>query len=88
MHCAVPEPVSTLFQEVRFESAPPNYRCTEEIDKQKNYLSIDKLIDRRRRLGLAEEYEVYEMTVPDETLKAEDILNHDDLDDPDDTAYS
>ena len=63
----------------------PNYKYTAEADKQKNALSLDKLINRRRRPGLAEECEVYEATVPDEALtdEDEDILNYDDLDDPD-----
>ena len=40
---------------------------------------------RRRRPGLNEECEVYEVSVPDEALtdEDEDILNYDDLDDPD-----
>ena len=61
----------------------PNYKYTAEADKQKNAFSLDKLINRRRRPGLAEECEVYEATVPDEALTDEDILNYDDLDDPD-----
>ena len=63
----------------------PNYKYTAEAGKQKNAFSLDKLINRRRRPGLAEECEVYEVTVPDEALtdEDEDILNYDDLDDPD-----
>ena len=63
----------------------PNYKYTAEADKQKNAFSLDKLINRRKRPGLAEECEVYEATVPDEALtdEDEDILNYDDLDDPD-----
>ena len=63
----------------------PNYKYTAEADKQKNAFFLDKLINRRRRPGLAEECEVYEATVPDEALtdEDEDILNYDDLDDPD-----
>ena len=63
----------------------PNYKYTAEADKQKNAFSLDKLINRRRGPGLAEECEVYEATVPDEALtdEDEDILNYDDLDDPD-----
>ena len=63
----------------------PNYKYTAEADKQKNAFSLDKLINRHRRPGLAEECEVYEVTVPDEALtdEDEDILNYDDLDDPD-----
>ncbi len=63
----------------------PNYKYTAEADKEKNAFYLDRLIDRRRRPGLAEECEVYEATVPDEALtdEDEDILNYDDLDDPD-----
>ena len=63
----------------------PNYKYTAEADKQKNVFSLDKLINRHRRPGLAEECEVYEATVPDEALtdEEEDILNYDDLDDLD-----
>ena len=64
---------------------PPNYRFTAEADKQKNAFDLDRLINRRRRPGLAEECEMYEATVPDGALtdEDEDILNYDDLDDPD-----
>ena len=63
----------------------PNYKYTAEADKKKNAFSLDRLINRRRRPGLNEECEVYETTVPDEALtdEDEDILNYDDLDDPD-----
>ena len=63
----------------------PNYKYTAEANKKKNALSLDRLINRRRRPGLNEECEVYEATVPDEALtdEDEDILNYDDLDDPD-----
>ena len=63
----------------------PNYKYTAEVDKKKNAFSLDRLINRRRRPGLDEECEVYEATVPDEALtdEDEDILNYDDLDDPD-----
>ena len=59
----------------------PNYKCTAEADKQKNALSLDKLINCRRRPGLAEECEVYEETVTDDALTGEDILDYDDFDD-------
>ena len=64
----------------------PNYKYTAEADKKKNAFSLDRLINRRRRPGLNEECEVYEATVPDDALtdEDEDILNYDDLDDPDD----
>lgn len=63
----------------------PNYKYTAEADKKENAFSLDRLINRRRRPGLNEECEVYEATVPDEALtdEDEDILNYDDLDDPD-----
>ncbi len=63
----------------------PNYKHTAEADKKKNAFDLDRLINRRRRPGLNEECEVYEATVPDEALtdEDEDILNYDDLDDPD-----
>ena len=62
----------------------PNYRYTAEADKTKNAFDLDKLIDRRRRPGMNEECEMYEVSVPDEALtdEDEDILNYDDLDDP------
>ncbi len=61
----------------------PNYRFTAEADKVKNAFDLDRLIDRRRRPGMNEECEVYEVSVPDEALtdEDEDILNYDDLDD-------
>ena len=63
----------------------PNYRFTAEADKVKNAFDLDSLIDRRRRPGMNEECEVYEVSVPDEAItdEDEDILNYDDLDDPD-----
>lgn len=61
----------------------PNYRFTAEADKVKNAFDLDRLIDRRRRPGMNEECEVYEVSVPDEALIDEDILNYDDLDDLD-----
>ena len=56
----------------------PNYRFTAEADKVKNAFDLDRLIDRRRRPGMNEECEVYEVSVPDETLtdEDEDILNY------------
>ena len=63
----------------------PNYRFTAEADKVKNAFDLDRLINRRRRPGLNEECEVYEVSVLDEAItdEDEDILNYDDLDDPD-----
>ena len=62
----------------------PNYKFTAEADK-KNAFNLDRLINRRRRPGLNEACEVYEVDVPAEALteEDEDILNYDDLDDPD-----
>ena len=56
-----------------------------EADKQKNAFDLDKLINRRRRPGLNEACEMYEVAVPDDALteEDEDILNYDDIDDPD-----
>lgn len=62
----------------------PNYKYTAEADKR-NTFNLDKLITRHRTLEPEELCEVYEVTVPDEALtdEDEDILNYDDLDDPD-----
>ena len=63
----------------------PNYKYTAEADKQKNAFDLDKLINRRRRPGLNEACEVYEVAVSDTepVSEDEDILNYDDVDDPD-----
>ena len=63
----------------------PNYKYTSEADKQKNAFDLDKLINRRRRPGLNEACEVYEVAVSDTgpVSEDEDILNYDDVDDPD-----
>ena len=63
----------------------PNYKYTSEADKQKNAFDLDKLINRRRRPGLNEACEVYEVDVSDTgpVIEDEDILNYDDVDDPD-----
>ena len=63
----------------------PNYRYTAEADKQKNAFDLDRLINRRRRPGLNEACTMYEVTVSDDALteEDEDILNYDDIDDPD-----
>ena len=64
---------------------PPNYKYTAEADKKKNAFDLDKLINRRRRPGLNEACEVYEVDVSDTgpVSEDEDILNYDDVDDPD-----
>ena len=63
----------------------PNYKYTSEADKQKNAFDLDKFINRRRRPGLNEACEVYEVDVSDTgpVSEDEDILNYDDVDDPD-----
>ena len=63
----------------------PNYRYTAEADKKKNAFDLDKLINRRRRPGLNEACEVYEVDVSEAgpVSEDEDILNYDDVDDPD-----
>lgn len=62
----------------------PHFKHTAEADK-KNAFDLDRLINRNRRPGLNEVCEVHEVSVPDEALvcEDEDILNYDDLDDPD-----
>ena len=56
-----------------------------EADKKKNAFDLDKLINRRRRPGLNEACEVYKVAVSETSLtdEDEDILNYDDVDDPD-----
>ena len=63
----------------------PNYRFTAEADKVKNAFDLDRLINRRRWPGLNEMCEVFNADVPDDALTGEDedILNYDDIDDPD-----
>ena len=63
----------------------PNYKYTAEADKKKNAFDLDKLINRRRRPGLSEACEVYEVDASDAgpVNEDEDILNYDDVDDPD-----
>ena len=63
----------------------PNYKYTAEADKKKNAFDLDRLINRRRRPGPEELCEVYKVSVEDNGLTGEDedILNYDDIDDPD-----
>ena len=62
----------------------PNYKYTAEADKH-NTFDLGRLTSRRmRKIDPNEEYTVYEVDVLDEHLEEdEDILNYDDLDDPD-----
>ena len=62
----------------------PNYRFTAEADK-KNAFDISKLLNRRMKLKPHEEYTTYEVSVEDAATdmnENEDILNYDDVDDP------
>ena len=63
----------------------PNYKYTAQADRVKNVFDLDKLINRRRRPGLNEVCEVYEADGTDAApiSEDEDILNYDDVDDPD-----
>ena len=64
----------------------PNYKYTAEADKVKNAFDLNGLVTRRMdKLNPNETYTVYKVDVPDEALtdEDEDILNYDDLDDPD-----
>ena len=64
----------------------PNYKYTAEADKVKNAFDLNSLVTRRMdKLTPNETYTVYKVDVPDEALTGEDedILNYDDLDDPD-----
>ena len=63
----------------------PNYKYTAEADKR-NAFDLNSLVTRRMdKLNPNEHYTVYEVAVPDEAHMEEDgdILNYDDLDDPD-----
>ena len=62
----------------------PNYKYTSEADKRHTF-DLGRLICRRMdKINPNEEYTVYEVDVPDEHMEEdEDILNYDDLDDPD-----
>ena len=62
----------------------PNFKFTAEADKR-NAFDLDRLINRRRRPKPEEICEVYEVDAPDDALtqEDEDILNCDDIDDPD-----
>ena len=63
----------------------PNYKYTAEAEKKKNAFDLDRLINRHRRPGLSEACEVYEVDASEAgpVNEDEDILNYDDVDDPD-----
>ena len=62
----------------------PNYKQTAEADKKRNAFDPARLVNRRiKRLNPDEQYTVYEVEVAeDDTDTDEDILNYDDIDDP------
>ena len=63
----------------------PNYRHTAEADK-KNAFDTAKLVTRRMTLDPNEQYTIIEVNAEEETAAIdgdEDILNYDDVDDPD-----
>ncbi len=62
----------------------PNFRYTAEADKR-NAFDLDKLIKRKRPPGPEEPCAVFVADVPETVLteEDEDILNYDDIDDPD-----
>jgi type IV secretion system protein VirD4 len=61
----------------------PNYKHTAEADK-KNAFDVGSLINRRMKPNPNEVYTVYEVDGTDTGIdEDEDILNYDDLDDPD-----
>ena len=64
----------------------PNYKYTAEADKERNAFDLSKLVTRRMtKLDENEQYTVYEATEADLPAidEDEDILNYDDVDDPD-----
>ncbi len=62
----------------------PNYKQTAEADKKRNAFDPTRLVNRRmERLNPDEQYTVYEVEVAeDDSDTDEDILNYDDIDDP------
>ena len=64
----------------------PNFKYTAEADKR-NTFDVGRLINRRmKKLNPNEQYTIYEVDVTDEEAdidEDEDILNYDDVDDPD-----
>ena len=64
----------------------PNYKYTAEADKERNAFDLSKLVTRRMtKLDENEQYTVYEATEADLPAidEDEDILNYDDIHDPD-----
>ena len=64
----------------------PNYKFTAEADKERNAFDVSRLVTRRMEtLNLNEQYTVYEVDGAEtaDIDEDEDILNYDDVDDPD-----
>jgi len=62
----------------------PNFRHTAEADKR-NAFDVGRLINRRMKLNPNEQYTIYAVDVTEESAtisEDEDILNYDDVDDP------
>ena len=61
----------------------PNYKQTAEADKKRNAFDPTRLVNRRiKRLNPDEQYTVYEVEAGEDETDT-DILNYDDVDDPD-----
>ena len=63
----------------------PNYNQTAEADKKRNAFDIIRLVNRRMKLDPNEQYTVYNVDVTGDEAdidENEDILNYDDVDDP------
>ena len=63
----------------------PNFKYTAEADKR-NTFDVGRLINRRRKFNPNEQYTVYEVDareIDTDIDEGEDILNYDDVDDPD-----
>ena len=63
----------------------PNYNQTAEADKKRNAFDMARLVNRRMTPDPNEEYTVYEVDAAEDDPAIDedmDILNYDDLDDP------
>jgi type IV secretion system protein VirD4 len=61
----------------------PNYKYIAEADNKRNKFYAEKLIRKPLRLHPAEDYEVYQMDIDDADIEyIDDILDYDDIDDP------
>jgi len=57
----------------------PNFNQTAEADKKRNAFDAAQLVNRRMKLRPDEEYAVYEVDIPEDET---DLLDYDDVDDP------